>query len=179
MAEQSKTSAADAAPPSRRLRGAGLYAEALAAAAFLHPGQLMASADGVTITTIVGSCVSVCFFDPARRAGGANHYVLPMAGAAGVSSARFGDVAIPELMARMLALGCDERRLVAKLFGGASVLLPSDRSGAESLGSKNARIARQLLAARGVPLVAEDVGGTRGRKVVFRTDTGDAWVRRL
>jgi chemotaxis protein CheD len=146
---------------------------------FLHAGHLAVSADPCTITTIVGSCVTVCLFDPVRRAGGANHYVLPLASASSLSSLRFGDVAVAELVRRMMALGCRQGDLQAKVFGGAGVFLASDRLGGESLGAKNVRMARQILGERRIPVVAEDLGGDRGRKVVFQTDAGDVWVRRL
>jgi chemotaxis protein CheD len=147
--------------------------------AYLHAGQVVVSERPCIITTIVGSCVAVYLFDPVRRAGGGNHYVLPAAGALRHASPRFGDVAIPELITRMLSLGCREGDLQAKVFGGASILQSSERAGVESLGMKNVRLARQLLYGRRISVLAEDAGGTRGRKIVFRTDTGDVWVRKL
>ena len=50
---------------------------------------------------------------------------------------------------------------------------------AEHLGTKNVSVARSLLAAANIPIVAEDVGGRRGRKLIVHTDTGDAWVKIL
>jgi chemotaxis protein CheD len=149
------------------------------AAVYLHAGQIAASREPCAVTTVVGSCVMVCLFDPARGMGGANHYVLPAASAAALASPRFGDVAIPELVARLVALGCRASELSAKVFGGASILQASERIGAESLGAKNVRLARSLLSDMGISVLAEDVGGTRGRKVVFHTDAGSVWVRRL
>jgi chemotaxis protein CheD len=150
-----------------------------AANVYLHAGQIVATIEPCSITTIVGSCVTVCLFDPGRRAGGANHYVLPVAGSAAAASFRFGDVATLELVSRLMALGCRHGDLRAKIFGGASIIQASERIGAESLGMKNVRLAREILHERGIPVLADDVGGTRGRKVVFRTDNGDAWVRRV
>lgn len=176
--ESRRRRGAEAPPPSStgtaRARGNGIAEDA-----FLHPGHLAVSADRCTITTIVGSCVTVCLFDSVRRAGGANHYVLPIAGAGSLASPRYGDVALAELVRQMLALGCREGDLRAKVFGGASVLLPNERIDAETLGAKNVRVARQILSERRIPVIAEDVGGHRGRKVVFQTDAGDVWVRKL
>jgi chemotaxis protein CheD len=146
---------------------------------FLHPGQIVASTEPCTISTIVGSCVAVCLFDPVRRAGGSNHYMLPDAGEPGVASARFGDVATEELLRRMLAIGCRRRDLQAKIFGGASLLPVSRRVSGESLGMKNVHMARRILVEQRIAIVAEDVGGTWGRRVVFRTDVGEAQINRL
>jgi chemotaxis receptor (MCP) glutamine deamidase CheD len=47
------------------------------------------------------------------------------------------------------------------------------------LGTQNVRIARELLAAEAIPVIGEDVGGHKGRKLIFATDDGSAWVREL
>jgi chemotaxis protein CheD len=44
---------------------------------------------------------------------------------------------------------------------------------------KNVDLARRLLADAGIAIVAEDVGGTQGRKLVFQTGDGAAWVRKI
>ena len=44
---------------------------------YLHPGQVFVSPDPTEVTTILGSCVAVCVFDPVLRLGGTNHYLLP------------------------------------------------------------------------------------------------------
>lgn len=148
-------------------------------AAYLHVGNIIVSAEPRAITTIVGSCVAMFLFDPVLRVGGGNHFVLPTLGSSGGQSTRYGDVAVAELFRRIRALGCRERDLQAKLVGGASILQASEHIGAESLGMKNVRVARQMLAERGLAVLAEDTGGTRGRKVLFRTDSGNVVVRRF
>jgi chemotaxis protein CheD len=40
-------------------------------------------------------------------------------------------------------------------------------------------IARQVIEDEGLAIVAEDVGGLRGRKIFFRSDTGEVWLKRL
>lgn len=145
---------------------------------YLHPGQLVASALPATITTILGSCVAVCLWDPVRRIGGMNHYLLPRGTDSVEAPARFGSQATHMLVERLIALGGDRRTLRAKLFGGASVL-GALRGSKEHLGSKNVTIAREILAAERIPIVGEDVGGERGRKLIFRTDDGAAQVKAL
>jgi chemotaxis protein CheD len=110
------------------------------------------------------------------RLGGANHYLLPHWAGNGVSSARFGNVAVRSLIDRMLAFGGQEQSLQAKVFGGACVVDAFQGRGAP-LGTKNADLALRVLRQEGIPVVAEDVGGRRGRKVIFHTDTGVALVR--
>jgi len=141
---------------------------------YLAPGRLYASADRVCVTTILGSCVAVCLFDPDQHVGGINHFLLPDGFPA---SPRFGDAAVPLLIQNVLAKGAHRPALRAKLFGGACVL-EAFRS-ADPLGAKNVRVARERLQAEGIPIVAEDTGGDHGRKLVFDLQTGDAWVRAI
>jgi len=148
------------------------------ASVYLHAGELFASATACTIATIVGSCVAVCLFDPTRRIGGANHYLLSESFGSAPASARFGNVAIPELVLRALALGSRKGDLSAKIFRGASTTAGLG-GGASSLGSKNVQIARRILSAERIPIVAEDIGGERGRKIIFHTAEGHVWVRKL
>lgn len=164
-----RESAPPSAPPSDTPRSS----------TYLNAGQLVVSSDPCTITAILGSGVSVCIFDVARGAGGASHYVLPHSGSSPFASPRFGDVAVEELVWRMLALGCREADLRAKIFGGASILSPSRLGITETLGAKNIRLAKETLSARGIAVVAEETGGARGRKIEFQTDTGAARVCEL
>jgi chemotaxis protein CheD len=147
---------------------------ALAQRVYLAPGLLFASADAVQVTTILGSCVAVCLWDLEARVGGLNHFLLPHGAP---PSPRFGEHAVPLLLQRVLALGASRERLRAKLFGGACVL-EAFRAGS-ALGGRNVAVARELLAAERIPVAAEDVGGDRGRKVVFEVQTGSAWIRAI
>lgn len=143
---------------------------------YLQPGQVFVSEQPAVITTVLGSCVCVCLWDPRHGAGGANHYLLPESPAA-PTSARFGDGAMEELLRRMDALGSPRRLLQAKLFGGAGVIRAFERAG--HLGEKNVAVARRFLERERIPVVAEDVGGRRGRKLIFDTRTGLVSVKLL
>ncbi len=143
---------------------------------YLHPGKIFVSAEPTAVMTILGSCVAVCLSDPTAGAGGVAHFVLPHGAGTGASALRFGDVAIPELVQQLLGLGCKGERLQAKLFGGASVIAAFNRAGGR-LGFNNVDVARHLLTRSGIPMLAEDVGGHHGRKLIFYVDDGDAWVK--
>jgi chemotaxis protein CheD len=148
--------------------------------AYLRPAELSVvdSESPRTIMTILGSCVSVCLWDRRGRAGGMNHYLLPRRGTGGELSPRYGDVAIPTLVRRLVALGAAHEDLRAKIFGGADVATAGDPSG-KSLGTQNVEVAIELLEAEGVQILSEDVGGRRGRKLAFSTVDGTALVWRL
>lgn len=144
--------------------------------AYLHAGQLVATAVPTAVTTVLGSCVAVCLCDPAARVGGVNHFLLPHH-VERERSARFGSVAVPELVEAVVRAGASRRALVAKVFGGASVI-GGMRQG-RRLGEENAILALRLLEEAGIPVLDTDLGGTHGRKLVFLSDEGTAWVREL
>lgn len=145
---------------------------------YLHANNVFASPLPCTVTTILGSCVAVCLWDQVRRIGGMNHFLLPYGADALHSAARFGGPATRALIEKLVELGARVKGLHAKVFGGASVL-GAFRAGETHLGTKNVHVARQVLGEAGIPIVGENVGGLRGRKMVFYTDDGSAFVKLL
>jgi chemotaxis protein CheD len=145
---------------------------------YLHPGQVFASSTPCEVSTVLGSCVSVLLFDAVRRIGGASHYLLPFEGRGDGSTPRFANAAITQLVSRMMELGSRKRDMVAKVFGGASTLAAAKAYGL-TLGEKNVEAARRRLDEEGIPIVAQDVGGSGGRKLVFLTDEGHVWLKKL
>jgi len=132
------------------------------------------------LTTLLGSCVSVCLYDEVARVGGVNHFLLPSGALDEASSPRFAVGAVDSLVARMLQLGCSRARLSAKVFGGSCVLRAyREAPGEAHLGQRNVEAARVALARHEIGVVAEDVGGYHGRKLVYCTDDGAAFVKEL
>lgn len=127
----------------------------------------------LTITTLLGSCVAACIYDPVLKIGGANHFLLPDAGN-GPSDIRYAAAAIEVLINSLLRAGAHKRRLEAKLFGGARIMpnLPD-------IGRSNALAAEKFLTTEGIPVVARDVGGQLARRLRFWPTTGLVRIQRL
>ncbi|HKS23447.1 MAG TPA: chemotaxis protein CheD [Thermoanaerobaculia bacterium] len=138
---------------------------------YLQPGQLIVSAQPATITTILGSCVAVCLWEPARGIGGMNHFMLPTGSGPAASSPRFGPAAMEQLIEKMRNAGARMPLVRARVFGGACMF---EMPAAAQLGKKNAEMALGFLQRRGIEVVQSEVGGTRGRKLIFNTDEGTA-----
>lgn len=136
---------------------------------FLYPGQVFATSEPTTISTILGSCAAICIWDRHKRAGGMNHYLLPEGPGEGPNRLRYGNVANPELLHQVLALGCEIRNLQAKIFGGSSAFAV-DLS--QSLGTRNVDLAESFLRSVGIPIVERDVSGKHGRRLVFQVGDG-------
>jgi chemotaxis protein CheD len=143
------------------------------------PGQYHASGGPGTITTVLGSCVSTCLWDPGSRIGGMNHFMLPGDAAAGApweASARFGVYAMEVLINQMTRLGADRRRFVAKVFGGARVLAGFDRL---DVGAKNVEFVLAFLQEEEIAIAAQDLLDVYPRKVHFFPATGKVQLKRL
>jgi chemotaxis protein CheD len=151
-------------------------AEMLRATRFLQPGHLVIADRPMEISTILGSCVAVCLWDAARRIGGMNHFMLPLA-AGRSTSPRFGDVAMAGLVDGVRAVGARLPFLQARVFGGACMF--TEMQSAAHLGKKNADLALEFLARNGIEIVQVDTGGNRGRKLTYRTDEGTACLKSI
>ena len=136
---------------------------------YLYPGKLAAPGVPSRIRTILGSCVGVALFDPVRKIGGLNHYLLPDMGSTEKPSGRYGTFAIPALVEALESQGAKRSLLQAKIFGGANVL--GDVSIGIGVGRRNIAKAEELLAEKGIRVVERNLGGDRGRRIILRTDT--------
>jgi chemotaxis protein CheD len=149
------------------------------ASVYLHPAQMHVATAPCAIRTLLGSCVAVCVWDQAARVGGAVHYLLPRGRHSHGETGRYGTLAIPALIRAVYALGGSPGVLKAKIFGGARVLHGLSSASGASLGDSNAAVAWEILAAENVPVIGSDLGGDRGRRVLFHVEDGAAWVWRL
>ena len=134
---------------------------------FLYPSHIFVANQPHEITTVLGSCISVCLYDTQKKIGGMNHYMLPFWNGEGLASVKFGNIAIEKLISEMIRKGCLVKNMVAKVFGGGNQINFTAR-----IGDRNAEIARQVLGAHQIKIAAENVGGQLGRKIIFDTHTG-------
>lgn len=104
------------------------------------------------------------------KIGGINHYMLPLWNGDGLASPKYGNIAIEQLIKKMIRLGSTNYRMTAKIFGGANQIKSN-----VAVGERNILIARKLLQEHNITIVAESVGGSRGRKIIY--DTGNGEVR--
>jgi chemotaxis protein CheD len=70
---------------------------------YLYPGKVFCSKRPHIVHTILGSCIAVFLWDPILQFGSVNHFMLP--NKEGSASFKYGNVAIPEIIKRMLNMG--------------------------------------------------------------------------
>jgi chemotaxis protein CheD len=137
-------------------------------------GEQHVDADPDTLlTTILGSCVAACLWDAQAGIGGMNHFLLPGITAKSRltddDSRRHGAHAMEELVNGLLSRGAQRRRLQAKLFGGARMVV-----GLTDVGAMNAAFAEEFLAAEGIAVVGGSLRGRYGRRIQFWPVSGRA-----
>jgi chemotaxis protein CheD len=130
------------------------------------------------IATLLGSCVAVCLYDARLKIGGMNHFLLPSRTSSANADTDIilnGDYAMEILANGLFNKGARKERLVAKAFGGGTIV----SSIRMAIGERNADFAKEWLDSEGIPLIASDFSGPWSRKIVFVPQTGDAFCRRI
>lgn len=135
----------------------------------------------LVLSTVLGSCVAACIYDPVAKVGGMNHFLLPDgkrdADAAPYEpgmALRYGSHAMELLVNGILQRGGASRRLQVKLFGGAKVV-----ANLSDIGGFNATFAHDFVRSEGYMLVSEDLRGVAARRVQFWPGSGRARVSYL
>lgn len=152
-------------------------------AAKILPGEFYVSLHGELITTVLGSCISVCIRDPGTGIGGMNHFMLPdhndqhpnsWGNTPADSDLRYGSIAMERLINVILSTGSNKQLLEIKLFGGGKVInINTD------VGNKNIKFVKKYLQTEGLRIISEDVGGMWPRKVQYFPSTGRVRVKLL
>ncbi len=138
----------------------------------------MAQAPQRLLTPALGSCVAVAIYDSFARRGCLSHVMLPQHpenGAEALMAGRFADTAVPEMVAMLKSEGSLQRRLTAKIAGGAA-MFRGDTAMA-GIGGRNVAEVKRQLALMSIHLVAEDTGEEHARTVEFALETGEVLVR--
>ena len=142
---------------------------------FLKPGYILVNPEDSIVRAVTGNSVTVTIFDRCSRFGGINHFILPATRDRNRSTPQFGNVAVSALCRMMFDLGGNPRTLEAQIMGGASNHEVDDGG----LGMENIRIARAMLAKFRIPIISEDIGGQRGRKIIYHSGTNETVIYKV
>src|SRR5699024_5457175 len=90
---------------------------------------------------------------------------------------KYADTAIDYLYEQLLGQGASRYQLKAKVAGGAQMFPNQLTSEVMRIGPRNVAAIKEQLKRYRIPIVASDVGGSRGRKINFDTVTSDLTIR--
>ena len=129
-------------------------------------GEIAASktAGDVLVSLGLGSCIGLALVDQRRGIAGLAHIMLPEAIGGGGPIGKFADLAVPELVAQVTALGTSTTVLKAVVVGGAQ-MFSLGGTGALDIGVRNDEAVRAALAEDRIPVVAAQTGGSKGRTI--------------
>lgn len=131
------------------------------------------------ITVGLGSCIGIALYDKVQGIGGLAHIMLPDSTLFTTinNPIKFADLAIPTLLDKMQKLGASKRNIKAKIAGGASMFNFSDKSMIMDVGNRNSAAVKAMLQKLTIPIISEDVGGNKGRTMIFDTVNGTVQIR--
>jgi len=137
----------------------------------LYPANIFVEKTPYLVTTILGSCVSVCLYDSKLKYGAINHYILPYWNGQDLVTMKYGNMSIIRIIEELLTFGCTYENIVAQIFGGAEVL--TGMSVNFHIGKRNIQVAMDILEEFKIPICVSETGGNKGRKITFNTLTGE------
>jgi chemotaxis protein CheD len=121
----------------------------------------------------LGSCVGIAIWDSGTEIGGVAHAMLPAydEGKDKVNASKYADSATFLMVDEMVDQGASRSNLKAKLAGGAQMFSFSSND-TLNIGQRNAESAKSALRKEKIPLLAEEIGGNKGRTIFFTPKDG-------
>lgn len=159
---------------------------------YLRPGEVYIADKPAIVWTLLGSCVSVTFFNPRLKIGAITHAQLPganhgsgkcheacpvkcMHDAPRTCNTKYVNCSIEHLLREYGKRGIGGDEIKVRLYGGASIFdLPGDIL---AIGRKNIDMAEAILKKNNLPLYYRQTGGKRGLSLLFQTDTGEVTIK--
>lgn len=124
-------------------------------------------------TYALGSCIGVVAYDPAIRAGGIIHLMLPHSSIAPAKAltqpAMFADTGLPLFFSGLASLKVDPSRLRILVTGGASILAGTD---AFKVGERNLEATMLYFSQNRIAVWRSLVGGTINRTLHLALGSG-------
>lgn len=129
--------------------------------------------ENVFLSTVLGPCIAVCLADKNSGVVGMNHFMLP--GASGRNDARYGLDSMNRLLDEMVKKGAQLKRLTAKIFGGARMIVTANINVADS----NVSFVEDYLTQQQIPVEASDIGSCYGRRLHYCSTTHDVHLKKF
>ena len=145
----------------------------------ISPGGMYITDQDEIITTVLGSCISVCVRDPMNKIGGMNHFMVPgsnseLASKNAEALLRLGMYSVPFLLQQLFSMGAEKQNLEIKVFGGGAII-----SSAGDIGNANIDFIRRFFYSNHLNIHRKDLGGELPRKISYFPQTGQVQLKRL
>lgn len=139
----------------------------------------ISSAPSRIMTIGLGSCIGIAIYDRSKNLGGLAHIMLPDSNAFTklTNPLKFANLAIVIMVEELIKGGACLRNLTAKIAGGASMFDFGDKAVNMDIGYRNGIAVKETLILLKVPLLSMDIGGNKGRTIIFDTNDGVLYIK--
>jgi len=138
----------------------------------IEPGGFYFGEDEDSIYTLLGSCVAVTLWHPARYVAGMCHVVLSDRGKE-VTHTRFASCAIKKFLEYIDKYNSVPSDYEVGVYGGGNMFPSIIKKNNALIGVKNIEEVEKLLLAAGFIIKYKNVGGEVARKLTLNRITGD------
>ncbi len=139
----------------------------------IRMGEMAVAHKEGILLTLLGSCIGLALYDRRRKVGGLAHIVLPQSRGPVELPGKFVDTAIPALMTQMEQLAGETIKPAAKIAGGANMFAAN---AARNIGQENVAATERWLKEFGIPVIASDCGGEKGRRMSLDVSSGQVVI---
>ena len=155
----------------------------------LLPGQLIISHNGEIIWTLLGSCLSIVFYNPRKQISAVCHAQLPSensklscanscpepCGMDEKEDFKYVTCSFKHMLKSFYEMGIKNHEINVGLYGGAHML--NLNASFPRVGDKNISMAKKLLRNNNMIIHKEDLGGNQSRTITHFSDTGITLLR--
>ena len=136
---------------------------------YIRPGGIFITQEQYIVSTILGSCVSVCLWDGVNKIAAMNHFVLSYHAKNDDKVGKYGDLSLSYMLSEFKKLGAVG--IVAHIIGGAFIPILGNL-----IVYQYVSLADEFLKNNRIPVLTRDVYGTFSRKIYFNTASGEVKI---
>lgn len=144
---------------------------------FIKPGYICIPHQESLLHSVVGSGIIVTIYDRKKKIGGMVYFLKPQTQDTDKLSLYQAKPSIYYLLKLFKKRKCQKEDLEAGIYGGA--FNPEHNNYDEDLHNHNVQQAEDILQKNGIEIHSSDVGGKRGRKIIFNTFSGEVIVAKV
>lgn len=152
---------------------------------YLHPGEIVYSKTPVIVSTLLGSCISITMYCPINKFSAISHNLLPACRKCKEHTPtckepyKYVECTIIKMMEEFDKMKIRMEDIEIKVFGGADVLETLSLYKKNTVGNQNINSVISIFNKFNLKIMASDVGGIKGRKILFNTGTGEVFLNRM
>lgn len=130
-------------------------------------------------TSGLGSCVGIVLYEERSKFAAMGHIMLPDSTVSrnARNRAKYADTAVEDLCRLIKEQRVPLHKVKAKIAGGSQMFQFGEANDTMRIGPRNVKAVRQCLAKVHIPIVAADVGGSKGRTIEFDPSTNALKIR--